>query len=202
MFIVALNGSPQMNGNTATLLQAALEEVRVRGADTELVHIGEVLKELKTPFCSLCANPCEGRCSQANRLGETFDLLRRANGVLVGSPVYFGTVSGQLKSFWDKTRILRKEKALLGIPGGALTAGAGRYGGQENVLNVIHHMMLVQGMTVVGDGFQEDDCGHFGVCAQSPVSGDPESLKRARVLARRVAEVAAKTTNLREKKHP
>ncbi len=199
MLVVALNGSPQKKGNTSTLLEAALEGARRQKARTELVHISEILKDLKVPFCNQCSTPCEGACSKDNRLGEVFDLLRKADGLLIGSPVYFGTVSGQLKAFWDKTRILRKEKALLNVPGGALSVGAARFGGQENTLNAIFQMMLVQGMTVVGDGFYLEDCGHFGSCAQKPAEEDTKGLERARILGQRVAESAVTLSDLRHR---
>ncbi|MDI6688874.1 MAG: NAD(P)H-dependent oxidoreductase [Actinomycetota bacterium] len=38
---------------------------------------------------------------------EVFNLLKQADGVVLGSPVYFGTVSAQMKAFWDKTRDIR-----------------------------------------------------------------------------------------------
>ena len=91
-----------------------------------------------------------------------FDLLRRADGILLGSPVYFGTVSAQLKSFWDKTRLLRREKYLINVVGGALAVGGSRFGGQETTLRALQDMMLCQGMIVVGDAHLEEDAGHQG----------------------------------------
>jgi len=73
----------------------------------------------------------------------------------MGSPVYFGTrMPGQLKAFWDKTRVLRREKALAAeCCRGAIAVGAGTlWGVKKTTLKAIHDMMLVQGMIIVGDG--------------------------------------------------
>ncbi|GAW93867.1 flavodoxin family protein [Calderihabitans maritimus] len=197
MLIVALNGSPKKDGNTAFLLKEALKVAESKGAETKLIHVVDVLADQKVPFCNNCSEPCRGVCSQGKKLGEAYDVLRRADGLLLGSPVYFGTVSAQLKAFWDKSRILRKEKALLNVVGGAVTTAAGRFGGQETTLKALYDMMLVHGMTVIGDGYREDDCGHHGACAQKPSAQDENAIKRVRVLAKRLVEVAEATRSLR-----
>lgn len=195
--IVAINGSPNTKGNTAQMLQAALEEVTGAGAEGRFMQVSELLAGLKVPYCMHCSNPCSGKCFAGTALDDAFALLRRCDGIIMGSPVYFCTVSAQLKSFWDKTRSLRKDKVLLNVVGGALTVGGARFGGQETTLRAMHDMMLCQGMTVVGDGFVDDDAGHQGACAQRPANEDQNGITRTRVLARRVLEVAKATVELR-----
>ncbi len=197
MLILGLNGSPQKQGNTVNLLNAALEGAASLGGNTRLLHVSDALKGLVTPFCNNCSPVCEGICAKGNNLGEVFDLLRKADGLIIGSPVYFGTVSAQLKGFWDKSRVLRKEKALLNVIGGAVTVGASRFGGQETTLKAIHDMMLVQGMTIVGDGYLADDAGHQGACGQKPSADDVFGIQRAAIMGRRVAQLAKATMELR-----
>lgn len=197
MLILGINGSPNRDGNTAYLLQEALTAARECKAETQLLHVAEALEGLDFPFCEVCSSPCDGSCGDGHKLEEAYDLMRRADGIIIGSPVYFGTVSGQLKAFWDKTRVLRGEKSLLNTVGGGLTVGGSRFGGQETTLRAIHDMMLVQGMLIVGDGLQEFDCGHFGACSQQPAAKDENAQKRAQILGQRVAQVAAATSNLR-----
>lgn len=199
MLIVALNGSPRLEGSTVQMLLATREVVERAGAQFVFLHVSEALAELKRPYCVVCSDPCTGKCYAGTRLAEMFNLLRQADGIIMGSPVYFSTVSAQLKSFWDRTRLLRREKALLNVVGGAVTVGGARFGGQETALKTMHDMMLCQGMTVVGDGYLEEDAGHQGACAQYPALEDAEGLKRARVLARRVVEVAEVTRCLRDR---
>lgn len=199
MLIIGLNGSPQKEGSTAHLLQSALKAAKGMGAETKLLHVADALRGIKQPFCNNCTNLCEGACSKGTNLGAAYDLLRQADGLIIGSPVYFGTVSGQLKAFWDKSRVLRKEKVLVNVIGGAVSVGAARFGGQETTIRAIHDIMLVQGMTVIGDGYIGDDAGHQGACAQRPSMEDTSGLMRAGVIGRRVAELAKATTGLRKR---
>jgi multimeric flavodoxin WrbA len=197
LLIIGLNGSPRRNGSTAHLLTVAMEVAADMGAETRLIHIAEALEGQTVPFCQVCTPKCTGKCSRGTKLGELFDLFRQADGMIIGSPVYFGTVSGQLKGVWDKTRFLRSDKALLNVVGGAVTVGGARFGGQETTLRAIHDMMLVQGMTVVGDGWRENDSGHQGGCAQNPAEKDDNARSRVTILAKRVVQVAESTKSLR-----
>ncbi|MFZ5596836.1 MAG: flavodoxin family protein [Bacillota bacterium] len=203
MLFIALNGSPNKNGNTAAMLGTVCTVIESLGGKCITVRVSEVMAELRMPFCAACSNPCLGTCYKGSRLEEIFSLMESADGLVVGSPVYFCTVSAHMKAFWDKTRQLRKKRALLNTVGGALAVGGARYGGQETTLRAIHDIMLCHGMTVVGDGYYDEDCGHQGVCAQNPFSGDPEGHKRAAILARRVYEVAGATGDIRRgRKYP
>lgn len=199
MLIVGINGSPNQDGNTVFLLKEALAAAEKAGAEAKLLHVMDALKDIDSPFCELCSSPCEGVCAGGNKLGEAFALLKQADGLIIGSPVYFGTVSSQLKAFWDKTRALRKEKSLLNVVGGAVTVAGARFGGQETTLRAIHDMMLVQGMIIVGDGLIDYDCGHQGACAHRPAQNDENGIKRTRILAQRVVEVAMATESLRKR---
>jgi len=197
MFIVGINGSPNKKGNTAFMLKTALEEAGAHGARTAVVHVADVLTGITQPFCVHCSTPCDARCYKGTPLERALEILREADGILVGSPVYFGTVSAQLKSFWDKTRLLRSEKSLLNAVGGVLAVGTSRFGGQETTVRAVQDMMLCQGMIVVGDGHHDDDAGHQGACAQRPSASDVAGLVRCRILAKRVVEVARATAGLR-----
>ncbi len=197
MLILAVNGSPNRSGNTSIMLNSAIEEIQAQGAEGVFVQVPEIMRSVKVPFCTACSHPCEGKCYQGTALDETFDLMSRADGIIFGSPVYFCTVSAQLKGFWDKTRKLRTGKKLVNTIGGALAVGGARFGGQETTLRALQDMMLCQGMTVIGDGFHDDDAGHQGGCSQKPSGEDQEGLKRTKILARRMVEVAQATKGLR-----
>ncbi|WP_347490629.1 flavodoxin family protein [Desulfoscipio sp. XC116] len=197
MLIIAINGSPNSEGNTSLMLRTALEEITAMGGEGHFMQASDLLAKAKVPYCLACSNPCEGICFRGTALEAAYEMLRRCDGIIMGSPVYFCTVSAQLKAFWDKTRNLRKDKALLNVVGGALAVGAGRFGGQETALRAMQDMMLCQGMTVVGDGFIDDDSGHLGACTQRLAKDDQDGLKRTRILARRVLEVARATVGLR-----
>ncbi len=195
--IIGINGSPHKNGNTAFLINEALDSCRKLGASTHILHCQQIIKDQKNPFCVACSSPCTGKCMEGNEISKAYALISQAEGLIIGSPVYFGTVSAQLKAFWDKSRTLRSGKKLLNVVGGAITIGASRFGGQETTLRAIQDMMFVQGMIVVGDGFHEDDCGHMGGAGQRPANEDDNAINRSRILGKRIWEVAAATRDLR-----
>ena len=200
MLILALNGSPNADGNTAYMLKQALEAATELGAKTQLVHVAEAVQTAHTLFCDTCTNPCARVCYEGTQLEKLFALMQSADGIIMGSPVHFGTVSAPLKLLWDKSRALRRDKALVDVVGAAITVGTSRFGGQEATARVLQDMMLVHGMTLVGDGSYADDAGHFGASAQKPAEKDPQATQRCRIVGRRVAEVAAATADLRERK--
>lgn len=200
MLVIGLNGSPNNEGNTVFLLKEALGAASEQGVETKLINVAQAVTTANQLFCDACTSPCAGVCYQGTELGDLLIQLREADGVIMASPVYFGTVASPLKILWDKTRALRKDKALVDVVGAALAVGGSRYGGQETTIGAMHDMMLVQGMTLVGDGSFADDAGHQGVGAQKPADKDTEALKRCRILGRRVGEVAKATGTLRDRK--
>ncbi|MCX7841607.1 MAG: flavodoxin family protein [Clostridia bacterium] len=189
MLIVGLNGSPNENGNTKFLLNTVMEQASTLGAKTRILEAGELLSSAKHAFCKACSNPCSGACYKGTKLEEAFETLKKADAIVLGTPVYFGTVSAQIKAFFDKTRKLRVEKAFYNKVGAGVTVAASKYGGQETTMKALHDIMLVHGMIVVADGFGQDDCGHHGVCSQRPAQNDEFAIKRARILAKRLVEV-------------
>jgi multimeric flavodoxin WrbA len=195
MYILAINGSPHDDGNTAFLLQEVLRGAGQEGVDGKVFHIMDALKGQKNPFCAACSSPCNENCRAKDPgLAEGCELLEGCSGLVLGSPVYFGTVSGQLKAFWDKTRAIRTRRGLVGKPAGAVSVGAARFGGQETTLKALHDMLLIQGMSIVGEGIMDGDAGHQGVCAQKPAEEDSFALERALILGRRLALEVKKAT--------
>ncbi len=188
MLVLGLNGSPHKEGNVSFLLDIVLKAASEKGAEVEMVHVHEVMKEQEKPYCDACSSPCNKSCFKGTWLEEIFEKMSSADGLIIGSPVYFGTVSAQLKAFWDKTRALRSERALIGKVGAAVAVGASRFGGQETTLRTIHDMMLIQGMSIVAEGTRETDAGHQGVCGVKPTQKDLFAQERARILGWRIVE--------------
>ena len=184
MYVLALNGSPNKGGNTEFLLNEVLNACE--GAETECVHILDVLDEGPLAYCVDCSKPCNGSCWKGTVIEEVFEKMKKADAIILGSPVYFGTVSAILKAFWDKTRALRMEKALIGKIGAAVSTGNAVYGGQETTIRALHDMMLVQGMTVVADGAIDFDAGHFGASSSGRAEKHEFGKERARAIASRL----------------
>lgn len=196
MRIALVNGSPREDKNTSRLLEEARAVLGDMGVETVTITPHESLADLQVPYCTHCTPSCRGECWEGTAVEQDFRVLSEVDGMIVGCPVYFGTVTAPLKGFWDMTRKLRSQQGLLYTVGGALSVGGGRFGGQETTIRAIHDMMLVQGMIVVGDSCPESP-GHSGACAQAPARDDVSGLKGARALARAVAEVSKATQGLR-----
>ncbi len=104
MKLIAFNGSPRKEWNTATLLKKALEGAKSQGAETELVH----LYDLNYKGCISCFS-CKtrdgesyGRCAVVDELTLFLKKVEESDAVILGSPIYFGTVSGEMRSFMER----------------------------------------------------------------------------------------------------
>ena len=107
-----------------------------------------------------------------------------SNGVIAGSPVYFGVMAAQLKKIFDEFVGVRKK--MEGKVGAAFATSADPSGGKETTMMSIIKVMLIYGMVIVGDPMSAT--GHFGTsCVGSPDSG---TLENGIKLGRRVAELA------------
>lgn len=198
MLIVGINGSPRKGGSSAFLLSRIMNQVSTMGARTAVLQAQDVLASQTVAYCTACSAPCNGMCYSNTPLANAFQLMAQADGLVLASPVYFGTVSAQLKALFDKSRRLRQEKGLYNTVGCGIAVGAARFGGQETTLRAIHDIMLVHGMIIVGDGYAGADCGHHGVAAQRPAEEDASALQRIDLMARRLMEVCHSTISLRQ----
>jgi multimeric flavodoxin WrbA len=104
MYIIAINGSPRKEWNTATMLKRALEGALSQKAKTELIH----LYDLNYTGCISCF-ACKtrrgvsyGRCAVKDDLSPVLKKIEESDALILGSPIYFGTVSGEMKSFMER----------------------------------------------------------------------------------------------------
>jgi multimeric flavodoxin WrbA len=102
--VFAINGSPRKKWNTATLLEKALEGAAALGAETELIHLYDLdFKGCTSCFaCKLKGGKSYGRCAMNDGLTPVLEKLDHADAFLLGSPVYFGTVTGEMRSFMER----------------------------------------------------------------------------------------------------
>ena len=194
MKILGINGSPRKGKSTSFALTQALEAARgVRGdIETDLIELGG----LDIRHCIGC-DKC-GRqpltCSQDDDFVKLLPQLTdpRIGGVIIGTPVYMGTMTGLCKDFLDRAVMLRRDGfRWADVVGAALVVGEARNGGQELTVQSVHATLLVQNMVIVGDGPPDS---HYGATLVSGIEGgienDATGLITARNLGRRVAEVA------------
>ncbi len=105
MKVIAINGSPRKSWNTATLLKKTLEGAAAQGADTELVHLYDLdYKGCTSCFsCKLIDGKMRGRCAMNDGLSPLLRKIEEEAGALVlGSPIYFGAMTGEMRSFLER----------------------------------------------------------------------------------------------------
>lgn len=103
MHVIAVNGSPRKSWNTATLLQKALDGAASVGAQTELIH----LYSLNYQGCVSCfackrKGSALGRCAMRDDLSEVLEKITRCDVLLLGTPIYFGNITGEMLSFLER----------------------------------------------------------------------------------------------------
>ena len=162
MKIVAINGSHRKGRNTADLLKVVLEEAATLGASTELLE----LKDLNIKLCTACSKCMrKPECSIMNDdMGFVAEKLLEADGILIGSPVYWYNVTTLMKNFMDRTRYLHMTQNLLANKvGGAVTIAGLRYGGQDVALRIMEFFLQAHGLHLVDSRHPESLIRSHGV---------------------------------------
>jgi multimeric flavodoxin WrbA len=156
--VLGIAGSPRKNGNTEYLVRLALEAASgLPGVESRFIN----LRELDIRPCTGCLR-CSVEKSSALPCPQfeddlPYQAMLEADGIILGTPVYFGTVSWLMKVFMDrcepffrKTRRPALKAGLRCKVGGGLVVGHSRQGGQEYTIAAIHNFFLIQEMIVVG----------------------------------------------------
>ena len=104
MKVLAINGSPRTKCNTATLLNNALEGAASQGAETELVHLYNLnFRGCISCFaCKLKNGESYGMCAVNDDLTPILKKAEEADAIILGSPIYLGTATGEMKSFIER----------------------------------------------------------------------------------------------------
>jgi len=104
MKAIGVNGSPRKKWNTAALLEKALEGAASEGAQTELIHLYDLsYKGCVSCFaCKLKGGKSYGRCGFTDDLTPVLERAAEADILFLGSPIYFGTATGEMRSFQER----------------------------------------------------------------------------------------------------
>lgn len=104
MKVIAINGSPRKDGNTAKLLKKALEGAASKGAETEIVNLYDLdFKGCRSCFaCKLIGGKSYGTCAVKDGITPVLEKVSQADAVIFGSPIYIGNVSGEMRSFLER----------------------------------------------------------------------------------------------------
>ena len=101
--LIAINGSPRRNGNTAQLLQHAMKGAQDAGAATELINLYALnFKGCTSCFaCKLKSRP-HGSCAMKDDLAPVLDKIKTADAIIFGSPIYFMNLSAGMIAFIER----------------------------------------------------------------------------------------------------
>ena len=195
MKIVGISCSPRKGKSTKFALEVCLQAVKETVPDIETLLIE--LAELKINGCVACGKCVKVlECSQEDDFPKMIPVLsdQELAGLVVATPVYFGSMTSQCKAFLDRCVMFRRNGFLLRDKvGGVIAVGGVRNGGQELAIQAVQAAMLVQDMVVVSEG---RPTSHYGATLWSGhpdgIEKDAFGLETARNLGKRVVEVAAK----------
>ncbi len=162
--IIFINASPRKE-NCTKMIDYALPLIKQKGHNADIIN----LSEKKINFCQDCGF-CkkEDYCKQKDDCNKINEHLCKADAIVFVTPVYFGSMSGQLKALIDRTIPLRRSSRfkLKDKLGTVFAVGGSRNGGQEFTISNVMNAMHIHGMIVVGDD------GHFGGIVHSPFNKD------------------------------
>ncbi len=176
-YVLLINGSPKPRGCTYTSLNEMISVFNEEGIDTELIQVGH--KDIRG--CIAC-NHCQlhGKCVFDDIVNEVAVKFEKADGIVLGSPVYYAGPNGTLKSFMD--RLMWSSNAQNSMKVGAAVVNA-RRNGSSSALNDLNKYFESNGMPVtpstywnITHGFTPED-----------LMKDKEGLQTVRNLAHNMA---------------
>ena len=190
MKVLLINGSPRSNGNTFIALSEVAETLESNGIETEIVSVGTRAVQ----GCIACRQCVEkGRCVFNDDLyNSVYGKLNTADGIVIGSPVYFAGPNGSLCALLD--RLFYSAATLLQYKPAAAVAVC-RRGGASATFERLNKYFTITNMVVVGSQYWNSVHGQLkGEAAQ-----DAEGLQTMRTLGNNMAWVLA---NLKDGGHP
>lgn len=183
--IVGISCSPRKGKTTATAVKVALDAAKKTDSriETELIDLGGM--------------DISGWSDDSNKMQDDFDSLLPKlkdpvpDGLIIGSPSYFRSMSALCKAFLERLAVLRKPKLMLAdVPTGVLAVGGYRNGGQELVIEQIQSILLCHEVMIVGGKPRAHQGATLWNFASDDISRDEFGMDTARKLGIRVAEAS------------
>jgi multimeric flavodoxin WrbA len=177
--VVAVIGSPRHRGNTATLVEAALEELERGGCECTRI----MLADKRIEFCSGHVFCGERACPHDDDMAGILEQVYAADGLILATPIYYENVSGQMKTFMDRnaTRYYHEEWLTPKVVG--LIAVAAESSADDTLAAMRRFVAL--------SNPEELPVVALGGCADKPgeAAQDAELMAKARALGRSMAEL-------------
>lgn len=183
MKVVAFNGSPRPDGNTAILLNHVLEPLKTRGIQAEMIQLGgSDIHGCRA--CYACMRNKDGRCiNEDDAANECLAKMVEADGILIGSPTYFADLTPETKALIDRAGfVARANGDLLRRKVGAAVIAVRRAGAIHG-FDSINHFFLISQMIVPGSSYWNVGIGRD----KGDVERDEEGLRTMQVLGENMA---------------
>jgi len=175
--VLLINGSPKANGCTYTALNEMVKTFEAEGIEAEIVHIGN--KEIRgCAACGYCKK--NGKCAFDDIVNETAKKFEEADGLVVGSPVYYASPNGTLISFLD--RLFYSATFSKHMKVGASVVNC-RRGGNTASFDVLNKYFLISGMPLASSTYWNMTHGF----TPEDVQKDKEGLQTMRNLAKNMS---------------
>ncbi len=184
MKVIAINGSPKKEGNTFQALTLVGKEIIKAGIDFEILHIGNKLIHGCTA-CRKCAETMDEKCSGVpnDELNKISQQIFKADGILLGSPVYYGGIAGTMKSFLDRLFYVSGANGnLFRHKVGAAVVAVRRTGG-SSTFDCLNHYLNITEMIIATSNYWNVIHGR----APGEALQDAEGVQCMQVLGRNMA---------------
>lgn len=183
MKVLAINGSPRKDGNTATMLKTVIEVLEKEGIQTELYQFaGKSIHGCKA--CMACFKNKDMRCAfNDDDFNEVFEKMVAADGLILGSPTYFTDVTSEMKGLIDRAGFVSfaNGRCFRRKTGAAVVAV--RRAGSTHVFDTLNHFFFITEMMVPGSSYWNMGIGR----EKGEVEKDEEGLRTMRVLGENMA---------------
>lgn len=142
MRVVAFNGSPKAEGNTYHAIRMVADELEKQGVEVEIVHVGN--QQIRGCLaCGACARNKDQKCViQGDDVNVWIKKMNAADGIIIGSPVYYSGIAGTMKCFLD--RAFYAGGSALRHKVGAAVVAVRRSGGVTTFDQLNHYLMYAE----------------------------------------------------------
>ena len=175
--VLLLNGSPHEHGCTARALEEVIKVLNEEGIETELIHIGKD----NVPGCKACGFCARnGKCVYDDLVNEVAPKFEAADGLIIGSPIYYASPNGTALSFMD--RLFYSANFSKRMKVGAAVVSA-RRGGNTATFDALNKYFGISGMPIAPSTYWNQVHGFTA----EDVEKDLEGLQTMRNLGRNMA---------------
>ena len=149
--VLAVNGSPRRDGNTAAMLNTVLGVCREAGLDSEFYQAGG--KPVRGCLaCGGCGSHI-GRCATDDWVNELYPKMAEASAIILGSPTYFADLTPEIKAVIDRTGYVSRHDGMRFSRKIGAGVAAVRRAGSIHVIDSINHFFLINDMIIPGSSY-------------------------------------------------